>query len=422
MKKLKYLVFIFILAVFIFVPNVKGTIKPYFSGEAASFQGDLYFGTVNNGSLELFKLEDSRIKRFKILSSDDQQYSRFFDLLLNVEGSRLYAYLVNGRYLYKYDISEQSNIHLIKKVKDNSGDYFHGLDRSSNRLLSIGTKGIKLWNYELQNITSYNVHSTFSENITISGNENYVLKVLKSQFRIIDTQYRSLAREIGLSTNEDHARHIYFDESSGASFVVDDQSLKKIYLDGRVTQFKHISKLGYDADALAGSPYVYFSDGVGIVKMDKNTLKPLAWRYTTNDGPANGWAMGLRVSADRTGEKIVLFNGSSIAVYGPDMQLIDYFEAAEGALPGYQPPEIRLDRYNGFSNGLLYVIGENFGPNERIKIEFMSEIWETQTNADGVFSARIRIPQTPYPNRRYDVKASGTESGSTYSVSFEVIE
>jgi len=166
-------------------PGAKGVIKPYYTGEAINYNNQIIFGTVDTGVLELFSLENDKIYIELSLTSDELEYSEFFDLLFVEENYRLYVYAVNGRYLYKYDATNLPELELIKKIKDNSGDYFYGLAKTGERIISVGTRGVKTWSYSLQVIDSHDVHSTFAKNIKVSGNGNYLFKVLADNIRII---------------------------------------------------------------------------------------------------------------------------------------------------------------------------------------------------------------------------------------------
>jgi hypothetical protein len=377
---------------------------------------------VNTGALELFTLENNRISRVNLIKSPEPKYPKFYDLAFHEINRRAYLYLTNGRYLYKYDVSDPHNLKLINKLKDNSWDFFVNITNFGDKIATIGTNGLKIWNSESQLVNSFKVNYTTPDNVKITENGNFIYKVYENKFRIIDSFYREIAGETNLQISDEHIRNSYFDDILGTFFVVDDEYLNKIYLDGRVEKFKHISNLGYDVHALDNDEYIYFSDGVGIVKSRKTDLEPIDWRYTQGDGDGNGWAMGLRVLNTNNGDNIVLFNGSSIIIYDHNLEPIDYYLAQEEQYFEADPPEIKADRYRAWSGEEIYIYGNNFGNDEFIEIEFNKEKWQARTNNKGVFSARITVPEVRYYNKNYDIKATGMTSGLTYSVSFTVLE
>lgn len=418
--KSAFLVSSLILAAFLLIPSARSTMKLYYSGEVINYNGKIVLGTVNKGVLELFKLQNNIIYKTNVIQSDNAEYPEIFDLLFSKEDAGLYVYVTNGKYLYKYNISNDLDIKLVKKLKDNSNDNFYGLSRSGDFIVTIGTKGVKLWNNDLQVTNSYDVHSTFAKNIKVSGSGNYIFDIVKDDLKIIDGFYRDVVREVGINIRDDHVRNLYNDTIEGTIYVVDDSSLKKIFFDGYVQEFKHISTLGYDADGLDGRDYMYFSDGMGVVKMGKSSMKPLDWIYTTQIGPGNGWAMGIRTVSGSNGDIVIVFNGTSILALDQNLNLIDYYEAGEFEYIAPEPLTLTLSSGGGWRGDRVTVKGSGFGFNEEIEIQFGKDKWMSQANQNGQFSATINVPDIKTGIN--DIKATGQTSALTYSTTFEVYE
>ena len=411
--------FILILAVFFIIPKAKSDVKPYYTGEAINFQNKIIFGTANMGVLEIFQLENGRIIKKNVIKSDDDKYNNFFDLIFNIESNHLYIYATNGRYLYKYDATYLDSLKLVKKIKDNSWDWFYSLSKIDNRIVTIGDKGLKLWNYDSDIINSYEIYSTQSENIGVSNGADFIYKLDKDRFQVIDGLFRNVVTNVSIVIKDDHIRRMYNDEVDGGIFVVDDSALKRIFFDGSYSEFRHISDYGYDVDGIDGSEYVYFSDGIGVVRIREADMSPVDWVYTSGLGNGNGWAMGLRVVPHQYGEVVIVFNGSNILALDSNLSLIDYHEAQEGEMVMVDPLSLRADKYWGFGGTYVYVYGKGFGFNEEVKVEFINERYEVLTNKDGSFSSRITVPDAK-PGK-YDIKATGFISEKTYSVSYEIV-
>jgi len=418
--KIAFIFFTLILAGFLLIPGAKSTIKPYYTGEVINYNNQIIIGTVNTGAMEIFKLQGNTIYKTNVIQSDDGEYPEFFDLLFSDENGKLYVYAVTGKYLYKYDISNESGIELVKKLKDNSGDNFYGLSKTEDFIVTMGSRGVKLWNKDLQVTNSYDVHSTFAKNIKVSRSGSYIFNIVKDDLKIIDGFYRDVVRETGLRISEDHVRNLYNDTIEGTLYVVDDGSLKKINFDGYVQEFKHISNLGYDADGLEGRDYMYFSDGVGVVKMRKSDLKPTDWLFTTQIGSGNGWAMGLRTLSGQYGDVVIVFNGSSILALDQDLEVIDYYEASESEYAAPDPLTLTLNSNYGRAGDTIIVNGSGFGFNEEIEVRFGKDKWITSSNQNGQFIATIKVPDIG--NGIKDIKATGQISGLTFSTTFEVFE
>ncbi|MCK4539562.1 hypothetical protein KAU09_00225 [Candidatus Parcubacteria bacterium] len=419
-KYIKFLaVFVLILAVFFVIPKAKSDIKPYYAGEAINFQNKIIFGTANMGVLEIFQLENGQIIKKSVIKSDDDRYINFSDLIFNIENNRLYIYATNGRYLYKYDATYLDSLKLIKKIKDNSWDWFHALSKTNNRIVTIGTQGLKLWNYDPDIINSYDIHSTQSKNIGVSNGADFIYKLNEDKFQVIDGLFRNVVAETNIAIKDDHIRHMYNDEVNGGIFVVDDSTLKRILFDGSYFEFRHISDYGYDVDGVDGSEYVYFSDGIGVVKIREADMAPVDWIYTSQLGDGNGWAMGLRVVPHQYGEVIIVFNGSNILALDNNLNLIAYHQAQESEMIIVDPLSLRVDKYWGWGGSYVYVYGKGFGFNEEVEVKFVNERYEALTNKDGSFSIRITVPHKKCG--KYDIKATGLVSEKTYSVSYEIV-
>ncbi|MCK5511136.1 hypothetical protein KAI65_06415 [Candidatus Parcubacteria bacterium] len=411
--------FILILAIFFVIPKAKSDIKPYYTGEAINFQNKIIFGTANMGVLEIFQLENGQIIKKNVIKSDDDKYANFSDLIFNIESNRLYIYATNGRYLYKYDATYLDSLKLIKKIKDNSWDWFYSLSKINNRIVTIGTQGVKLWNYNSDIINSYKIYSTQSENIGVSRNADFIYKIDENRFQVIDGLFRNVVTDARITIKDDHIRRMYNDEINGGIFVVDDSALKRIFFDGSYSEFRHISDYGYDVDGINGREYVYFSDGIGVVKIRKGDMAPVDWVYTSGLGSGNGWAMGLRVVPHIYGEVIIVFNGGNILALDNNLDLIDYHQAQEGEMIMVDPLSLRADKYWGRTGSYVYVYGKGFSFNEEVEVKFLNERYEALTNKDGSFSIRITVPNTK-PGK-YDIKTTGLISEKTYSFSYEIV-
>jgi len=183
-------------------------------------------------------------------------------------------------------------------------------------------------------------------------------------------------------------------------------------------EFKHISDKGYDVDGLINSQYLYFSDGIGIVKVQKSDLKPVDWVYTTSIGAKNGWSMGLRVVEDSGGEKVIVFNDTSILIFDEKLELISYHESIEEEDRAIEPLYLKLDKNSGAPNSQISLQGGGFSPNEELIISFIKEKITQQADNQGRFIKIINVPSV-LPIRT-DIKVVGKYSGLNYSIAFDI--
>ncbi len=414
-RKLVFYLAIFVIGILL-VPFAKGRVKPYYSGETVNYNNHLYIGTTNTGKFELFSLEKNKLyRKSTIISQDNKDFS---DLFFRIESGKLFVYLVNGE-LFKYDISDPYFPKEIARVKDNSSDWFFGVVKAGDKLATAGTRGIKIWNDNLQIINSYNIKVDNPDNLVFSEGANYIYNYKGDNLDIFDTKTRKMIVETSLDiADKTHNQKPYSDNKEAAVYVVDDNSLEKIYFDGRKESFSHISHVAYDVASLPGRDYVYFSDGYGIVKLKKENLQAQSWTYTTDKGARGGWAMGLDVQPSVNGDIIIVFNGSSILALDKNLNILDYYAARDQDISPRESLSLSADKYRAAPNSYISLRGAGFGPYEKIKINFSGDQTEVKADELGRFVQIIKVPSV-LPGKR-DIKVDGVRTGLTYSVSFEI--
>ncbi len=402
--------------VMLFIPMAKSRVKPYFSGEVVSYNEHIYIGTTNTGKFEIFGLDEGKLYRKSSIMAQDN--TDFTDSFFRVENSRLFVYLVNGE-LYKYDISDPYFPVLVARIRDNSRDHFFGVIKAGERIATVGSKGVKIWNNNLQVINAYDIDVANSENLIFSDDGAYIYNISGSELEIINSNTREVLLNSQLYIeDENHGQKPYSDSLDAAVYVVDDSSLRKIDINGLRDDFKHISHVGYDVATLPGKDYIYFSDGYGLVKMGKENLKPISWAFTTDLGPRGAWAMGLDVVDTSNGDVLIVFNGSSILALDKNLDLIDYYAARDQDYSPTEPLSLSVDKYRAAPNSYVSLRGAGFGPYEDIEISFSGDVFSAEADEFGKFIKVITVP--PVFPKRTDIKVDGIRTGLSYSVSFEI--
>jgi hypothetical protein len=412
-----------LLAVFIgsFVVNFEGTsgrTKAYYSGDAINFNGQIIVGSTNMKGMELFRLEDDKLVRKIKTHSFRARYGGFDDyngLVFNIEAGRLFAYAIDGTYLYKYDISDLKNPILVGQVKDNSWDWFGGITKINDRIVTIGTKGIKMWRYDLIVLDSYKLKiKNFSAQFTANG--QYIIYSDNEDLKVFDTSTRTFLNDIAITSNLDHARYFFNDQYL---YFADDSKVKKTGLNGDVFKsFKHISDEGYDVAGLQNSPYIYFTDGVGVVKLTKEELSPVKWAYTTDLGEPNGWAMNLKVVENGGKETVIIFNNSSILALNDRLKYLSHYTATEEDDSKVGQLFLNLDKNHAAANSTVSLRGGGFAPNENLEVMFGKERYLYSADTEGQFTKILTVPDLK--RTAVDIKVTGAISKQSYSIGFNI--
>ena len=217
----------------------------------------------------------------------------------------------------------------------------------------------------------------------------------------------------------EHNRIIYNDEKTGMIYLVDDEALKKIDFAGNVQNiFYHISDVGYDVAGLDNRSYIYFSDGIGIVKSSKADLEPISWSFTPSLAAPDGWAIGLVAVAQGSSDKVIVFNNSSIIVFDENLEMIDYYESIEEELGPREMLFLAVDKDRAAAGSLISLRGGGYGVSEELDIRFESLKESVQTDKDGRFVKIMTVPEVIKPPIKTDIKVIGKNTSLTYSISF----
>jgi len=441
MKKIIFSLVIATLIVGVLAPmtGVKSRVKSYHSGSATYYNDYIIVATTNSGLLEIFKIDQAgNLQKFVNLKSYDQRFGTekdFYDVALRVENGRLYAYAVDGRALYKYDVSDLKKAQRINRIEDASWDWFGSLTVISGKISTIGSRGVKLWNNDLVVVDSYPIINkgikTNNYNISPAGSDKFIFNVFDNKISIFDRENRAALTTVPLAFNwgsDWYKRSVYNDKIDNAIYVVDDQAVKKINFNGEIEKsFRHTGPLGYDVVASADNAHVYFSDGIGIVKLRKEDLRVVDYAYTTSLGAGNGWAMGLQTVRTDNGEKLVVFNGTSIIVLDANLNPL---KSADGQIAFTAAtiedpfPEITealflgIDKNRAPAGSKVILHGGGFGKDESLIIDFAGTQSFVEAGFDGRFSKELTVPSSKLGP--VDIKVSGMSTAYTYSLGFKI--
>ncbi|MFH0840585.1 MAG: hypothetical protein V1865_01180 [bacterium] len=430
MKNLKKIVLSLTVIALVFtsfqIPLGQTKTKAYYSGDAINYNNQIVVASTDSGYLELFRLEGkelNRIARFKPLNSKFGTEDEFYTVMLKQEMGRLYAYASSGHELYKYNVTDPKNIILADKLKDNSMDWFGGLEVSNGYLITKGSKNLKLWNKDMQVVDAFNVvNQTNPYNITLGDDYKYIFNIANDNVEIFDRQSRSVIKQIAMTSNNNKGNiKIYNDSSEGMFYVPDGKQLKKYnYLGYLHKSMDHESNFGYDVVPATDGKHIYFSNGSSIKKLDKIDLNLVSEYKNRTD--LGYWSMGMKAVNDGQGEKVVVFNNNSITIFDSNLNIITYVKATEKDTKPIVTEGLFLSLSQKSAVPLedLTVYGGGFASNEPIQITLNKQRVIGYADQNGRFAKQFTI--SPMEAGRTDIKAVGQNSGQHYSISFEVKE
>jgi hypothetical protein len=431
MKRLIFLSLACLIAVFAITHNGQTQTQSYYSGDAINFNNSLYVGSTNTGGLEVFKLENKDLKQLISIRPANDRFGtagNFYDLKFNIEGGYLFIYTISDFSLYKYELTNDNQLVLIGSSKNTYWEWYNRVDKFGDNIVTISDRGVKVWSNDLQIINGYTLPQPTGIDATTTPSSNYNIRaynnqdILNVQNNYLTVFSRETQQQIGRIPVNYQAnpgnRQAYQDEN-GDLFIVDDYYAKKFTLDGRLLgSFQHLDYSGYDVAASGDSNYLYFSNGVGVVKLDKSSMKLVGSRWTTDLGGPRGWAMGLK-AVDVNGDKIVVFNNSDILVLDQSLNKVAVFQATEIAPPtSVENLYLNLDHGFGTQQTNITLSGGGYFPNENLNISFGGIKTTSQTDARGHFTQNLSVPNIA--SGLIDIKVVGVTSNLSYSTSFRV--
>jgi len=430
MKKRLFITgFIMIILSFVFISGIKGEIIPPYNIDAVYYNGKVYLASVSSWAAEIYEIDNTKITKAATVNAynGNSGCQGVVSAVLNVESRGLFLFLTDGQYIYKYDVNNPANPTIFKKSKDNNNAKFISLGKIDNKVYSVSDQGIKIWNDDLVVYYEANFNNAFSHNIKFSKQGNFIFNINYNKLEIYNAYSQKLVSSINIEASDNHERNIYNDASDGTIYLVDDSAVKQVDFSGQVIKsFKHTSTQGYDIAYTPGDSHLYFSDGIGIVKLRKSDLKPLSWIYTKSFSGQSGWATGLKVVRDNYGEKIFVFDNNNIIILNQDFKKIGSIGVGNNnpICMAKENLSLTLDKYHALAGSVVMLSGRGFDSGENLIIYLANKkIDSTYADNMGRFSKSIVIPQfnqttLDFKPGKADVRVLGENSNRSYSTNF----
>ena len=434
MKKSLFLIslsLIVVLAVFMIAKSGETKNRPYYSGDAISFNGEVFLGSTNSGYLEVFRLNGKSletISKFKHYNARFNSYEDFYDLKFNREGSKLFVYTINGYSLYKYEIIN-NKLELVAENKNTYWEWYNRVDKFGDKITTISAKGVKIWNNNLEVINSYDLKNEETPYNLRASNNFYATNVSGDYLEIHNLENRTLAKKIAINFFQKPNNHKTYQDTDLNTYIVDDYYAKKYSLEGKLLgSFRHLDYEGFDITS-SGNGFVYFSNGMGVVKLLASDMSLKDYAYTYNLARDGGWAMGLSVVNNKGYDNIVIFNNTNILVLDHNLNKLASVSSTEEEDP--YPLEnlyLNLSHPSATNGATITVSGGGFLANETLEIALDGNITLAQANSSGRFTKELEIIGSKYGRTSKikagvtDIKVTGRDSKLTYSISFTVTD
>ncbi len=425
MKKIVVLSVISVLAILTIISVGRTSYKSYYSGDAVNYEGNLVVASTDTGSLEIFKLNGSvleKASKFKAPNSPLDKTEDFSAVKLNIESGHLFAYATSAYTLYKYDISDLSRPVLFDKQKNTYWEWYNRVDIFGGKIVTISDKSIKVWNSNfnmLDVVDSYKIDNDLASAVNFDASGKYIITINKDdKVRIFDVASRSYISEFPLNYRDDTGlRKTYFDSVTKELYVFDDYYLKRFNIYGTLlASYPNSSNQGYSVEPAGNPNFIYVANGNSIMKLDRANFKGL--KISAESLSAGAWAMDLKYVNTQSGDKLVVFNGTNIAVLNSSLKKISSVKMTdtEEILTSRENLSLYFSNNKGTAGANVSLQGTGFQNNEDLTINFGGTVTKSKADRNGRFTQTLIVPTA---NRDViDVKVDGDTSKLTYSTNF----
>lgn len=415
------IVFAVLLSTFLLIRSAETKNKSYYSGDAISFAGKVYVGSTNSGYLEVYRLDEQKLNLISRIKNNDTRFGEqrdFFDFKFSAEDGNLFVYAISEYNLFKFQIKGNS-MELVSKNKNTYWEWYSRVDKFGSNIVTISAQGVKIWNKDLQVIDSYKLENTDTPYNLRASNDRFITNVEGDYLKVYDREKRDYTSSIALNFWQKPNNHKSYQDYNLNTYVVDDYYAKKFSPEGKlIASFKHLDHEGFDVSS-NGNDYIYFSNGMGIVKLLAKDMSLKDFAYTYKIAGEGGWAMGLNALSNNGHDVIVVFNNTNILVLDHNLKKLASVTANEKEDP--YPQEslyLKVNNNSALPGAMIELNGGGFLPEENLKINFAGTISEAKADNRGRFNIELKVPEK---KAMVDIKVDGLSSALTYSTSFSII-
>ncbi|PKM88972.1 hypothetical protein CVU83_00830 [Candidatus Falkowbacteria bacterium HGW-Falkowbacteria-2] len=429
MKKIIMVAGVFCLLLLVWsVRDGKSKEQSVYTGDAVYYKNRVVIATAASGKLDFYSLAGERVDSlFSVgLALNPTKEEVFNDVKLVVSGDKLTAYAIAGYTLYQYDISNLYTAELEKKTRNTYWDWYERVDRFGDRIVTVSKRGVSIWNNQLDIIDSYKLESESAYGVRSGGSNRFLTGMSDSSILVYDRESRSVLRTtpLNFSNFKKNGRKPFYDRISNNVYVIDDYYVKKIDVNGVLTaSYRHSGDSSFDVESTADNDFLYASNGLKVMKLKKSDLTLVSEVSTGSLGAAQGWAMGLKLVNTAFGDRLVVFNNSSILVLDSNLKLVAHagkISKDDNLLYPIENLYLVLDHNSATAGAIVNLQGGGFWPNEDLSVKLVNSTITAKADRFGRFNVDVPVPTTTAG--RYDIKVDGMQSNLTYSISFSITE
>ncbi len=391
------------------------------------YTSDKNYLLVSNGEfvevLELTK-EDKLVKVSEIYGMET-----ISDMAVSKEDNEWRLYVSTGNEIIKYNITNpllsqiesKRNLYEWRRGLGSVG-YSRSIVGIDDYILSAGSNGVK--RIEKSNLFD-NMTYTAEASYGVTANDSY-LAVTTADKGYIYNLDGNVVGELAVENSKNYSREPVMDYY-GNIYFLPDNGIMKVDSQGNAigSYYNPVQAEVIHSYAVSALPNgeVYYVNGYGVSKFDKD-FKKTKWLYTA---PSylygnNSWAVGVQTKSFSQGNRIVVFNKSSVLLLDDNFDLLDQYkyQPSSNSENNLGETSLKLSKYQGTQNEDISIYLYGFWPNEQVQINFGGDIYAVEVDNVGFATTSINVPSGNESGLTI-VSADGVDSGLNYQATFEII-
>lgn len=397
-------------------------VKEYRTGEIAYINGRDYLIASNNAFAEILEFTpDNKLVQI----SEVHGMENVNDLCVSQERGRTYLFVLSGRYIYKYDISNpiipkvefRADLYQWNRGKISTG-YMKKIACNNNYVFTAGPKGVR--SFLKENLIVNKVY-TYEPSYGLAADNNNLFALLENKSQIYDIKSGKLLEDYNTKNIDLYTREPAIDYN-GNIYLISDNSIKKTN-GGIVKEYFNPTSPGinfsYSASVLPTGE-VYYVNGYGLTKLNSRLEKENFFHSAKPQvyGPSS-WAVGVEAKEVAQGKRVVIFNKSSILLLDGNLDLLYQYIYS----PIYSDEistELKIvpGKYWGMPGESIELKLYGFWPNEEVDVTFGNNKYLVEVNNLGYREIELTVQEAEAG--RIVIGAVGQSSKFRYQVSFEI--
>jgi len=419
----------FVAVTIIYTPTAQTKItKEYQQGQFVEIGGQNFLIASNKQFIEIIEIsKNDELKQI----SEVHGIENVNDLGVMEIANKSYLFVLTGRYIIKYDISNpyMPVVDLKRDLYDwRTGKYAIGymlsMSFSDSYIFTAGEKGVRRFNPD--NLFVDKIYY-FDNARSVASNNNVLAVLTPDKGLVYNIEGGNLIKEVMLENKDDmYMREPLVDVNANVYFPSDNALFRVDGISKELSVYNNPVEPGVNhsyAVNLLNSDEIFYANGFGLTKLNSNLKKASFFHGSNYNNGKNSWTMGVDTSYIAGEKRVVVFNNSSIILLNSDMSVLDRYRYTPATISDITTPtELGLvtQKNLAFEGDVMQISLYGFWPNESVSVGFYEARERVAVKTDNRGFGRIDILVSDLEPGWQIISAIGNESKLSFQKTFEM--